>query len=326
MTAEPRPSVDVFGLLREMERTAPGKPRIGRSLRASDDVVRFGQVPHLTFAPASTASDEMPVGGATAHLRVYFMGLLGPMGPLPSQLSELAIYEERYAKDHPFTAFLDVLGNRMTQLFFRAWADAEPAANLDRPGGDLFQHFVGALGGLANASAHDEPDRVALALLGFAGQTAARRSPAAIADAASELLGVPAFIVEFVGTWHDVGPEDASTIGAGGRHNRIGRGATLGLKAYTVQDTCLIRLKFEDLATYEDHLPDAPSHSVALAVLSAMMPVNLEWRIEFELPAEQAPPVRLGQSGKLGWTGWMGKAGAGSVRRDLRLRPGAART
>lgn len=319
-----RPSDDVFGLLREMERTSPGKPRIGRSLRASDDVVRFGQVPHLSFAPASTDSDAMPAGGVPSFVRVYFMGLLGPMGPMPTQLTELAIYEQRYAQDRPYTAFLDVLGNRMVQLFFRAWADSEPAANLDRPGGDLFQHFVGALGGLADASAHDEPDRIALALLGFAGQTGARRNPAAIADTVSELLGVPASIVEFVGTWHDTLPEDATTIGGSGRHNRLGAGATIGSRIYTVQDACLIRLRFSGLAAYESHLPDAPAHPVALAILKALMPAHLEWRIEFELPASAAAPARLDRRSKLGWTSWLGSSGEGPARRDLRLRPAAA--
>lgn len=318
---EPQPSTDVFGLLREYERMAPGKPRIGRSLRASDDVVRFGQVPHLAFAPASTETDEVGSGDKVAHLRVYFMGLLGPMGPMPTQMSELAIYEERYAKDHPYAAFLDVLANRMVQLFFRSWADAEPAANLDRPGGDHFQQYAGALGALIDASPHDEPDRIALALLGFAGQTAARRSPAAIVDAASAMLGVSAELIEFVGMWHDVPPGDASTIGLGGRFNQLGRGATIGSRTYTVQDACLIRLRFNKLSAFEAHLPGASHHATAMAVLKSLIPAHLLWRVEFELPASEAPPSSLGKTTKLGWTSWLGASPGGAPRRDLRLNP-----
>lgn len=312
---------DIFGLLRDLERSLPGKPRIGQSLRASDDVVRFGHAPHLSFAASTAESDgELPTGGP-AFLRVMFMGLLGPMGALPMQLSEVAIFERRYAKDRPFGAFLDVLANRMIQLFYRAWADAEPAAGQDRQGGDLFQHYVGALAALADASAHDAPDRIRLALLGFAGQTAARRSPSAICDAATGILGIRTSLVEFVGAWQAIVPDDATAIGSTGRHNTLGRGAILGLSVYTVQDACLVRLSFDGLDRYEDHLPISSGFPLASAVLSALLPAHLDWRIEFEIDRSHARPATLGGASRLGWTSWLGNQPPGPPRRDVRLRP-----
>jgi type VI secretion system protein ImpH len=322
MSAEPTKSGDVFGLLRDLERAAPGKPRIGRSLRAADDVARFAQAPHLDFAAASLEHDGKLDAPGPAHLRVFFMGLLGPMGPMPLQLSELAIYERKYAKERPYGAFLDVLSNRMIQLFFRAWADSEPVSQLDRPGEDLFQHYVGALGGLADASPHDELDRVHLAMLGFAGQTAGRRSPAAICDAASELLGIPIEIVEFVGVWRKLDPADATRLGGAG--GGLGQGATAGTSIYTVQDTCLVRLKFKTLADFEAHLPDAAGFALVARVLAALLPAHLDWRVEYQLERSAAPAAKLGAGAKLGWTGWMGNQGEGPPRRDLRLSVPAA--
>ena len=324
MSDEPVKSGDVFGLLRDLERAAPGKPRIGKSLRASDDVVRFAQAPHLEFAAASLEHDGKLDGPGPAFLRVFFLSLIGPMGPMPLQLSELAIYERRYAKERPYGAFLDVLANRMIQLFFRAWADSEPVSHQDRPGGDLFQHYVGALGGQVDASPHDEPDRVRLALLGYAGQTAARRNPAAICDAARELLGIDVEIVEFVGEWRKLDPADATRLGGAG--GGLGRGATAGTSIYTVQDSCLVRLKFKTYADFEAHLPDAPGFALTARILAALMPAHLDWRVEYELPRREAPSARLGGSAKLGWSGWMGSQGDGPARRDLRLTvPGAMR-
>lgn len=321
MSDEPVKSGDVFGLLRDLERASPGKPRIGKSLRAADDIVRFTQAPHLGFATASLEHDGKLDSPGPVTLRAFFLSLIGPMGPMPVQMSEIAIFERSYAKERPYLAFLDVLANRMIQLFYRAWADAEPVSHQDRPGGDLFQHYVGALGGLADASPHDEPDRVRLALLGFAGQTAARRSPAAICDTASALLKIDVEIDEFVGVWRKLDPSDATRLGGSGG---LGKGATAGTSVYTVQDTCLVRLKFRKFADFEAHLPDAPGFKLTAQVLSALLPAHLDWRVEYELDRSEAQPAQLGKTAKLGWTGWMGAQGEGPPRRDLRLSaPGA---
>ncbi len=323
MTDGRRTTDEIFGLLQDLEREAPGKPPIGKALRASDDVVRFGHAPHLEFAGVTAEQDAKPAGpGTPEFLRVYFMGLLGPMGPMPLQMSELAIYERRYAKERPYGAFLDVLANRMIQLFYRAWADSEPTSAAGRPGADLFRHYVSVLGGEADASPHEEIDRIQLALLGHAGHTGGRRSPAAIADAATAILGVEAEIDEFVGVWRALDPGDATRLGPGGFG--LGKGATAGMAVYTVQDTCLVRLKFADLKGFESHLPGTPGFTMVSRVLSALVPAHLDWRIEYELPRHEVPRARMGGGARLGWTGWMGEQGDGPPRRDLRLVPQGA--
>ena len=66
MTESPRATDELLGLLQDMERAAPGKPPIGKSLRAVDDVVRFGHAPHLNFAAATAEQDEKPPAPAMA--------------------------------------------------------------------------------------------------------------------------------------------------------------------------------------------------------------------------------------------------------------------
>lgn len=323
MSEGPRATDELLGLLQDLERAAPGKPQIGKSLRASDDIVRFGHAPHLNFATTTAERDANdPAAGMPEFLRVYFMGLLGPMGPMPLQMSELAIYERRYTKERPYGAFLDLLANRMIQLFYRAWADAEPTTGTGRSEGDRFQHFVAALGAEADAGPHEAVDRIQLALLGHAGHTAGRRSPAAITDAATAILGIETQIEEFVGVWRALDPGDATRLGRS--DFALGQGASAGMAVYTVQDACLVRLKFADLAAFEAHLPGSAGFTLVSRVLGALVPGHLDWRIEYELPRSEVPVSRLGAGARLGWTGWMGSQGEGPPRRDLRLVPQGA--
>jgi type VI secretion system protein ImpH len=310
---------EFFGHLRALEAKAADRPRIGRSLRRTDDVVRFGQLPHVNFAPAAAAAAGEPDEG-TARLDVYFMGLLGPMGPMPLHLTELALFERRYVKEKALNAFLGVLENRLVQLFYRAWADAEPMAQRDRPASDRFFFYVSALGSLSGAGASVPAGLEALA--GFAGQIAARRGASAIADVAGEMLGVEARVEEFVGVWHAIEPQDQTRLGRA--YATLGRDTVAGGRSYSVQDGARLRLLFRSLPDYEAALPGRPGHAVLMRLVSALMPGSLDWRVEYELPEREAAPVRLGSTGRLGWTGWLQpNPKSDAVRRDLRLAPAA---
>ena len=56
-------------------------------------------------------------------------------------------------RDDSFARFLDLFNNRFLQLFFRAWSDARPIAQHDRPNEDRFIGFIGSFIGIGiNAS------------------------------------------------------------------------------------------------------------------------------------------------------------------------------
>ncbi len=67
------------------------------------------------------------------HLEQYGFGLFGPNGALPLHLTELAYERRRQLDDHTIVDFLNVFQHRLISLFYRAWADSEPAVSLDRP-------------------------------------------------------------------------------------------------------------------------------------------------------------------------------------------------
>ena len=133
---------DFLRTLRRLEAAHVSKPRLGESFKAKDEPVRLGQEPDTRFAPATIAGFNQGTGGRAPRLLVYFLGLLGPNGPLPIHLTEYARDRLRNADDPTFARFLDVFNHRMLELFYRAWAQAHPTVSFDRPERGRFRVYL----------------------------------------------------------------------------------------------------------------------------------------------------------------------------------------
>src|SRR5215210_4250820 len=204
------PSSGLFPLLRGAEARAAALPRIGESKRPDQNVVDLTQVATMMF-PARTL-ESISIEAVRAKVKGYWLGLTGPMGPLPMHLTEYAAYERRYGKTQPFGDFLDLLAGRMLQLYYRSWADTQPASHADRETDDLFAFYLAALSGAAEGVSRAAvfPAR---ARLHYAGVFAGRRSAAALEDAMTHLLGVEARIQEFQPRWRRIEVADQSRLG-----------------------------------------------------------------------------------------------------------------
>src|ERR1700754_2485334 len=142
---------DFFQLMRRIDALSPNAPRLGRALRPSLEPVRLGQDPELDFAPAAISSHETSER-TPPRIGVRFFGLFGPHGPLPLHLTEYARERLRNHADPGFARFADVFHHRLLSLFYRAWAQAQPTVQHDRPADDQFAKWLGALFGLAPTS------------------------------------------------------------------------------------------------------------------------------------------------------------------------------
>lgn len=310
---------DVLATLRRLEREAVDRPRIGDSASRRQDVVTLGEDPYLDFPASALARADRDAGGR-ARLFVKFLGLLGPQGALPLSTTEEA-YGWWLARDDAFPRFLDILNNRFLQLFFRAWADARPVAQADRPDEDRFAAYVGAAIGLGSAPYQGLdalPDQAKLAFAGLIGPQA--KSASRLRSLLAGLFGVRVEVEQFVGS-RLVFEEGERTL-IGRRHSGLGVDALLGGTVFSVQDKFRVRLITASLAEYRRFLPTGDRCRALHDAVFFFIGEALDWDVELALPAEAAAPVRLGRGGQLGYTTWMApRPEAGGLRRDARFHP-----
>lgn len=305
----------LFPIARGAEARAPDKPRIGRARRPSQSIVDLAQVPTLAF-PDSTLTD-VEVKGGRARVSGHWLGLTGPMGPLPQHMTEFAAFERRYAKQQPFGRWLDLLAGRMLQLFYRAWGDSQPAVQADRPEDDRFAEQVSLLTGASEgAGAHDPlPAR---ARVHYAALFASRRSASGIEDALTHLLGQEVKILEFQPRWRAIEAEDQTRLGR--QFSSLGDEAMLGGRARVASDAFRVVIRARSRADYDALLPSGSRFRILARALDAFAPGHLEWDVALEVEAKDLEPARLDGRVRLGWAGWLGTPPASAVRRDAHLR------
>lgn len=293
---------DLYDLLRLLERSAPMRPRIGLSKTPAEDIVVLGQDPFMAF-PASNVVEFRRLERSRYFASVRFLGFLGPQGALPIAITEevLQWFESR---DDAYPRFLDIFGNRFRQLFFRVWSDARPIAQHDRPHDDRFRDYLGASIGIGSEPYRDSdiiPDAIKLSYAGLL--AGAVKSPSRLHSLILGVFGIELEIDQFVGQWFEVEAEDQMRFGGG--FMRIGTDAMLGARVYSVQDKIRLRLQAKDLATYEKFLPGGKFCKPLADLVFFYIGHEVDYDIELTIPANKVPPMKLGEAGRLGWTGWM---------------------
>jgi type VI secretion system protein ImpH len=310
----------LYGLLRSAEARAAGLPRIGESRLPAQNIVDLAQVPTLSF-PGPTL-ESLTFERGRPRLEGYWFGLTGPMGPLPLHLTEFAHYERRYSKAHPFGRFLDLLAGRMLQLFYRIWAEANPAASADRPQDDRFAGYLGALTGATDGV---RPDAAfpASARLYYAGLYASRRSAAGIQDAVGDLTGAPVRLVEFIPLWRDIARDDQTRLS--GAFNALGVDAVCGRRTHTVSDAFRVVVQAKDYRQAESYMPGGRQFDILAEAIDSFAPGHLEWDLEIETLEAARRPAALDGRARLGWTSWTNARRGSGLRAEARLGRSARR-
>ncbi|HEU0044676.1 type VI secretion system baseplate subunit TssG [Sphingomonas sp.] len=304
----------MFPLVRGAEARAPAMPRVGRSRLPAQSIVDLAQVPHLGFPDSTMQEVEVRHGRPTAH--GLWLGLTGPMGPLPTHLTEFALYERRYGTTRPFGRWLDVIANRMLQLFYRVWGDSQPAVQADRPEDDRFAHYLGALSGAAEGVGEDAlfPAR---ARLYYAALFGSRRSAVAIEDALGHLLRQPVRVLEYQPRWRDIEVADQTRLGRS--FARLDEGVVVGARTREASDAFRVAIRANSMKEYERLLPSSPRFAIASEALDAFAPSHLEWDIMIEMEERHARPAHLDGRTQLGWTGWLKPGSGDNIRSDAHL-------
>ncbi|MGL4813463.1 MAG: type VI secretion system baseplate subunit TssG [Beijerinckiaceae bacterium] len=313
--------LDFFDLCRILETRQMAKPRVGDSLSRRDEYLHFGQDPFFAFPSANITAIEKS-GNGVWRVLVRFLGLLGPQGALPLATTEEAFIYLRN-NDDAMARFLDLFNNRFIQLFFRAWADGRAISHRDRGiQRDRFSEYLGSFLGIGINALRERDtvrDEAKIAFAGLLGTKA--RSASRLKAALASLFAADVEIEEFVGMRLMFDPEHRSSLGKR-EFGRLGKDMLLGAGVFTVQDKIRIRITTATLQQYSEFLPVGGRSRQLADFVRFYIGLELDWDVELGLPTSQAQPVRLGQSGQLGWTGWLSPQaphGSDPIRRDARF-------
>ena len=312
---------DFFTMMRRLERTFPDRPRIGDSASRREELVLLGQDPFMDFPASNLSRVEQ---GKDGHIRVHakFLGMLGPQGALP-----LSTTEEAHAwssmRDEAFPRFLDILNHRFLQLFYRAWGDARPIVQHDRPDADRFLTYVGAEIGVGSPPYRNldtVPDLAKLAFAGLMGPQA--KSASRLRALIAGLFGVRVEIEQFASSRLTIEERERSRIGAS--NSALGVDMLVGAAVFSVQDKIRIRIYTSGLADYMRFLPTGDRCEPLVDAVFFYIGDQLDWEVELALPSREVAPTKLGTFGQLGWTTWMAPEWVGlehPYRCDARFHP-----
>lgn len=315
---------DFFQLLRALDALHPGQPRLGTARRPVDEPVRLGQPAELAFAAAPLAAVH-PVGqpgarGGKPRIDVRFFGLFGPNGPLPLHLTAYARERRLHKGDETIERFADLFHHRLLLLFYRAWAQAQPAASLDRPDQDRFADYVGSMLGVGGAAWRGRDAAPDHARLAFGGVLARQvRNADGLAHLLSGFLGMPVRVEPFVGRWMPLPEAERSRIGRRAASRRqstaqLGVSTVLGRAVFDRQHHVRLHIGPLSLAGFEDLLPVGGALPAVRALVQQYLGLEFGWDLQLELDKSQVPACRLGpgtsrstgRGSRLGWTTWLG--------------------
>jgi type VI secretion system protein ImpH len=323
--AENPDQLDFLDLLRRLERTATHQPRIGASGAHDEDIAVLGQAPYVDF-PVSNVGYFAMDGKGRYHVHSRFLGMLGPHGALPLQQAYEAKHWENM-RDPSFARFLDVFNARFLQLFFRAWADARPAAQFDRPADDRFAAYVGSAVGIATPAFRNRSTVGDMAKLTVAGLLSpAIKSASRLRSLIAHLFNAHVEVEQFAGMWLPLERGDQSSIG--NLNAALGSTALLGASIYSLQDKFRIRITAKSLNDFQNFLPAGRHCDQLTDAVHFYLGDLLSYEVEIGLPERETRAAALGSFGRLGWTTWMkpkDRTTIGQFRWDCRFHPAERR-
>jgi len=298
---------DLWHVLRWLDARHPELPALGRAPRPRLENIRIGQEPSLAFAPSPIHAFDLSDESGRARLTILGFGLFGPNGPLPIHLTEYARERLRAHSDRTLVRFCDMFNHRFTLYFYRAWADAQSTASLDRPAEERFSRYAGSLVHLGDETLRQRdpvPDHAKL--FGAGHLVRETRNAEGIKRLLEGFFETRVQVEQWIFHWLKLAPEQRTRIGAGRLAETLGVGAVVGAQVPDVQGKFRLRVGPLSLAGYESHLPGAKPFRQMLAWVRNYIGVELAWDVRLVLRGDEVPRARLGSTGRLGWTTWLG--------------------
>ncbi|WP_322057444.1 type VI secretion system baseplate subunit TssG [Paraburkholderia sp. J63] len=294
-----------FALMRRIGAN-PAIDPIGTARLPQAEPFRLGQQASLIFAPREIA--RAGVVHDRLKIRLFGLGMLGPNGPLPIHVTEIAREREEHRRDPTLGNFLDIFHHRYLTQFYRAWASAQAAAGLDRPDNERFTFYIAGLTG------HDVREIGKGALPAHARLSAAphlireSRNPDGLAATVSHYFGVPVQIDEFVFHWLERAPDKRSRLGVPGAATTMAVDGFLGDRIPDRQCRFRIVVGPVDIDDYQRFTPRGADLLRLVEWVRAFVGTEIHWELELKIRPHSAPPAVMGGPQQLGWSSWLGQS------------------
>jgi type VI secretion system protein ImpH len=312
-----------YGFLPIMRRidANPNFDRVGGAKRPGSEPFRLGQQASLTFAPREIGSIEQVNG--RLRVRLLGLGMLGPNGPLPIHVTEIAREREEARRDSTLVAFLDMFHHRSMSLLYRAWANAQSTVGLDRPGADSepFSFYVGCLTGQDPSEITHSALPVHAQLAASAHRVRESRDPDGLRMTLERYFGVPVSIDEYVFHWISIAEHELSRLGERGAASTMSEGAMLGEQVPDRQHRFRIVIGPLEIDEYLRFTPRGKDLPRLVDWVRAALGHEFDWELELRIRARSAPPTVLGGPQQLGWSGWLGESALEAPITGMRFEP-----
>lgn len=311
-----------FQAVRRINCEFPEMAQTGKAFRPSEDPVRFAETPYTSFASSTLNAVDFDGPRGTARISQRFLGLFGPDGPLPIHLTEYARWRMRHHQDDTLARFADLFHHRAVSLFYRAWAQAQPTVQHDRPNQDRFSMYVASLAGFGMPALKGLDAMPQTLKLHFTGHLASLPKHATgLASVLESYFGVKAKIREFIAHWLNIPDRDRLQLGRSEANTgRLGESTVIGDRVWQRQDKFQICLGPLSLSEYEGFLPTGKHFEAMTAMVRNYLGIELLWETQLLLKGSDKPATCLGKQGALGWTSWLQSEEKREVIDDLVLQ------
>jgi type VI secretion system protein ImpH len=314
--AQSRPWAHGFtALLRSLAAASPEAPQVGKAQRPHQENFRLGQQASLAFAPRELAKVEVKAGldgVARTHIKLFGLGALGPNGALPIHFTELVRERVEAKRDDTLVNFIDLFHHRAFTHIYRAWAQSQSAAGLDRPHDETFTPYIARLTG-------DEPSEVQGSALSpharwasSAHRVRAARNPEGLVRTLSQFFGVPVQLQEYRLQWMPIEPQDLCVLGQPRDSSVLGQGAMAGEVVPDRQSRFRLVIGPLSLDGYLRLTPQGSAEGKDLPALvdlvRSFIGFEYVWEVELLINRSSAPASQLGDATQLGWSTWMESA------------------
>jgi len=273
---------------------------VGKSYLGVQESVRFGQVPYLFFPMTSIAG--ITEKKDLVQVMVFFMGLLGPCGPMPLEFTQILYQRAHNDYDLAPSRFLDIIHHKFIGLFYRAWQYNEQTAQADHPEHDLILSMIDAIAGGRVSTPEEIPTEIEnynADLFSFN-----VKSAAGLETLLRRNLHLPMRIIPHLLSRLRLEKEYRCVPGKAGCAE-LGVSMQLGYSGWSKTSKFLIST---DVLAYQDSLPLMPGakgFQLLTRLVSRYLDRPMDFDLEINLQKEKLPDPCLDGSLQLGRGIWL---------------------